>query len=127
MLPLLSCFRSSATRIADCYNAAIAPAASNVSLNSTLKTTLDYETVLDAFFLYSLLLDHKASKTTHSDLQPFRLPHLGEQENRYDQVLEERNHRFALNGRKHWSHACDECFKIKTKPDGTKGKKTVSF
>lgn len=113
-------YRSSATRIAECYNQAIAPAASQTETHTTLKTTLDYETVFDAFFLYSLLLDHQSRKRYTETCAPFRLPHGGEQDNRYDEALEERNLRFTLNDRKAWSHACDDCMKIRTHPDGRK-------
>lgn len=90
-------------------------------MDSKLKTELEYEIVYDAFFLYSLLLDYYRHRKTDISvqLQPFTLPHRGDQDRRLDAALEARNLRFAGNGRKAWTHACDDCFKVFTGPDGS--------
>lgn len=116
----------SATRIADVYNEATAPTVSQLISDSSLKNDLEYEVVLDAFFLYSLLLDYaRRQQLSAEPLPPFRLPHGGLQDSRFDAALEERNARYADNGRKSWSHACEMCYKIVERPDGQKGQDSV--
>lgn len=119
----LTCRRLSATRFADLYNSSLATPPSAPPCDSSLKQEINYDIVLDAFFLYSLLLDHHKRKQSSAqpDFPPFVLPHDGDQDRRYDIPLEARNIRYANNGRKAWTHACDDCFKLFTRPDGTQG------
>lgn len=107
--------RVSATNIALVYNYAIAPAASRHRVQSHLTDKLGYKDVLDAFFLHSLLRDHKRHQTR------LFLPHVGRHRDRLDEALRDRNLRMRYNGQDMWDHACDDCCKILQKDDGTKG------
>lgn len=55
------------------------------------------------------------------NIPPFCLPHHGDQDYRYNHALNKRNVRFAYNERKVWSHACEDCLKYTTRPDGSPG------
>lgn len=62
-------------------------------------------TVLEAFFLHSLILEAERQGRALS------LPHRQSQEHRLTTALNERNVRVASDGLVHWAHRCNDCFK----------------
>lgn len=107
--------RVSAANIATVYNYATAPASSPVHPAHQPLHLLHSKIVLDAFFLHGLLRDK------HQDTARLILPHDGPQEHRFDGALRERNEKIRRCGQEMWAHACDDCVKRFTRPDGTLG------
>ncbi|TFK91005.1 hypothetical protein K466DRAFT_573933 [Polyporus arcularius HHB13444] len=72
------------------------------------------DTAMNGFLLYSLLLD-KAEHNSH-----LTLPHdCPTQKDRLMEALVVRNKAMEGIGQEEWAHACDLCFKVQQKPDGT--------
>lgn len=75
-------------------------------------TTMSSETVLDAFFIFSLLNDFKDRN------QPLSVPHRGLHKDRLDDILTLRNYETAGTGQEMWAHSCSRCLKVFQNPDG---------
>ncbi|KIJ45957.1 hypothetical protein M422DRAFT_778702 [Sphaerobolus stellatus SS14] len=68
---------------------------------------LDTDNISDAFYLYSLLLDHSRHGTY------LRLSHhAANNTERIEQAMEARNTRMTGPGQPEWNHACDGCMKL---------------
>jgi hypothetical protein len=68
---------------------------------------MDVDNVWDGFFLHALVLDSQRTGRLLS------LPHAETRHtNRYKDALLERNQRYSSYNRPHWSHTCDDCFKL---------------
>lgn len=92
--------RSSATNVASMYNRTLSKRWSTTEQEGSVS----YRSVLECFFLYSLVLDSKTQN------RPLVLPHNIPQQHRLMLALDERNARVASNGLVHWPHKCNECF-----------------
>ncbi|KAJ7715127.1 hypothetical protein B0H16DRAFT_1435194 [Mycena metata] len=64
------------------------------------------ENVWDGFILLSLLEDHEARGAT------LRVPHTGDQQDRFTQAMQERNARIQLCGQPEWGHYCTKCLRV---------------
>jgi len=66
---------------------------------------LSVEHVWDGFILYSLLDEKNRSR------EQLKVPHTGQQSERFRHAMEQRNRDMILNGQPDAvSHACDKCF-----------------
>lgn len=90
---------SSATGIVAVYEHSIGAS----TLSSNGGPSLTPGSVLDCFFLYSLLVSYSKEGRALS------LPHRGEQSCRLVSALDERNKSSAGTGLPHWGHKCDMC------------------
>ena len=73
---------------------------------------MDVDDVWNAFFTYSLCLDH------HERQETMELPHSApSQAERLCVLLEARNIRMAGTGQEEWNHACDLCCYIYRDPE----------
>ncbi|KZO97250.1 hypothetical protein CALVIDRAFT_480072 [Calocera viscosa TUFC12733] len=94
---------SSATAIADIYNASLARTRAP-SVGAYQPRPLGGPCVSDLFDLYSLLLHH-CERGTH-----LRLPHQADSQYEHlKHAMLERNVFMAQNGQPHWAHACNQC------------------
>ncbi len=67
---------------------------------------LSTEQVWDTFVIYSLLDEKQRHR------EQLKVPHTGQQSERFKQAMEERNRDIILNGQPDAvSHACDKCFR----------------
>jgi hypothetical protein len=90
---------------------------SSLPMDWSLYATMDTDTVLDAFFLYSLLLDCESIETslilTHNVSS--NVEHL-------EPALQACNSHMAGPGQPEWNHACNLCTKISEDNQGDLGK-----
>ncbi len=70
------------------------------------------ELVYEAFFLHGLLLD------AYNQGASLSLPNSGEQRDRMDKALDERNKRMVGTGQEFWAHRCQICMQLFEGPDG---------
>ncbi|TFK45431.1 hypothetical protein OE88DRAFT_1721508 [Heliocybe sulcata] len=71
------------------------------------------EHVWDGFLILSLLEDY----TRRDEL--LRVPHTGDQKDRYLDAVRERNLRFCRSGQPEWAHYCEKCMAFSKDEDGT--------
>lgn len=72
------------------------------------------EHVGDGFVIYALLKDAR-------DLgYILRVPHEGDQQDRFTAAMHERNNHMQRSGQPEFLHTCDKCLRVITQPDGTK-------
>lgn len=64
------------------------------------------EHVWDGFIILSLLEDHTARSAI------LRVPHTGDQRDRFTAAMEERNARIQLCGQPEWGHYCTKCLRV---------------
>lgn len=93
--------RSSAVGVAMTYDRTLSRRRGTEAQESELSG----RTVLDCFYLYSLL---KHSETLK---KPLVLPHRDSHADRLMTALEDRNRFVAHIGLSHWAHSCEGCFK----------------
>ncbi|KIJ36555.1 hypothetical protein M422DRAFT_61158 [Sphaerobolus stellatus SS14] len=107
---------TSATNCGRIYNAEFDNLCSTIALPFGWKFALKLDTdiVSDAFYLYSLLLDHSRQAQVLSP--PHHAPNNTE---RLQNALEQRNERMVGPGQPEWNHACDVCTKISVSEDGS--------
>ncbi|PBK61320.1 hypothetical protein ARMSODRAFT_897040, partial [Armillaria solidipes] len=103
---------ASATGLAQWYNDGLQSPATNVPNNFVLNNKLTAELVYEAFFLHGLLLD------AYNRGASLSLPNSGEQRDRMDKALEERNKRMVGTGQEFWAHRCKVCMQLFEGPDG---------
>ncbi|KAJ7933656.1 hypothetical protein B0H13DRAFT_1592224, partial [Mycena leptocephala] len=106
---------TSATNCARTYNSGLSNHSVISSLPATWSTSLelDVEDAYNAFFIYSLLLDHQAHDRT---LQLSSTQQ--SQSERLRPALHERNSRMAGIGQPAWNHACNLCCAVDTDDNG---------
>jgi hypothetical protein len=73
-------------------------------MDTSLK--LRHEHVWDGFTILSLLEDHEARSTK------LRVPHTGDQCDRFTDAMAERNARIQLCGQPEWGHYCNKCLRV---------------
>ncbi|EPQ50066.1 hypothetical protein GLOTRDRAFT_108722 [Gloeophyllum trabeum ATCC 11539] len=106
---------TSATNCAKLYNLALGNPSITPLLPSDwpIKFALDAERVWEAFFLYSLLLDH------HEHGELLILPHnSSSQFERLRPAIQARNKQMAGPGQPEWNHACNLCCWVSQDEDG---------
>lgn len=112
LLPRLlwtSKFRTSVTNCARIYNMSFTPDYIKAFLPYDWKPSLSlyYDDVWDSFFIYSLLIDHKAQLST------LQVPNQAwTQVDRLWLALESCNHRMMGPGQPEWNHACETCVHV---------------
>ena len=109
-LSMLMRSRTSATNCARIYNESIGifEGRKHYQFQSSHATIMDTDNIWDAFFIYSLILDHQRRGSVLS------LPHnSGTHRDRYGAALQERNQRFNGHNRDEWNHVCEDCFKLR--------------
>ena len=82
---------------------------------------LTTEHVWDAFVVYSLLRDCDRRQ------QLLRVPHTGDQRNRFTSAMQERNHRIQVYGQPSLSHYCDGCTRFYDRRDAGEGVRKFLF
>ncbi|EIM92267.1 uncharacterized protein STEHIDRAFT_37420, partial [Stereum hirsutum FP-91666 SS1] len=75
--------------------------------------------VWDSFVLFTLLEDHTSRSTRLS------IPHGGEQAERFEIAMQERNARIVHEGQPELTHACNKCTRIYEDDDGGHSKVEV--
>ncbi|KAJ7212741.1 hypothetical protein C8J57DRAFT_1604047 [Mycena rebaudengoi] len=101
---------ASATSISRVYNLALGT--SDIPNASRLTHQMDYDFVIEAFFLHAVLKDKSEQN------QILSVPHHGMQNHRLDQALQERNYRIVGTGQEMWGHLCDRCMRVYEGADG---------
>jgi len=117
-LLMMHLFRTSSTNCAQIYNTEYDELRTSIEHLTCWKLSLrlDTEIVTNAFFLYSLLLDHGRRSDS------LQLPHRASTNmDRIREALEARNTRMVGTGQPEWNHACNWCTKIYRSEDGTLG------
>ncbi|KIJ47694.1 hypothetical protein M422DRAFT_163649, partial [Sphaerobolus stellatus SS14] len=107
---------TSATNCARIYNAEFDDLRASIKLPAGWKFTLklDTDNSSDAFYLYSLLLDHSCQGSF------LKLPHHAPNNTeRLHDALELRNMQMVGPGQPEWNHACSGCTKLYKNSDGT--------
>ncbi|KAJ7712770.1 hypothetical protein B0H16DRAFT_1342021 [Mycena metata] len=80
------------------------------------------EHVWDGFLLISLLEDYEARGAT------LRVPHTGDQKDRFTAVMQERNTRIQLCGQPEWGHYCTKCrAAARCRRDGSTAPRLIFF
>jgi hypothetical protein len=74
--------------------------------------TLRPEQVSDGFILLALLEDYAARDKI------LRVPHGGDQKDRFTDAIRERNARMAASGQPEWAHYCSKCTRVYHGGDG---------
>ncbi|KAK0433594.1 hypothetical protein EV421DRAFT_1718445, partial [Armillaria borealis] len=103
---------ASASGIVQWYNDGLQTPATNVPNNFVLNNKLTAELVYEAFFLHGLILD------AYNRGVSLTLPNGGEQRDRMDRALEERNKRMVGMGQEFWAHRCKICMQLFQGSDG---------
>lgn len=76
-------------------------------------TRLSTENVWDAFTIYTLIRQHEREG------RMVVVSHTGDQKDRFNALMEERNKKVILYGQDEVRHYCDKCTRIWEDPDGT--------
>jgi len=110
-------FRTSATNAAKIYDLCLASPALMDTLEFLERdcSLLRPSHVWDGFVLLSLLED-LLSRRPGSVLV---VPHTGEQKNRFNQVMQERNLFMSQSGQPEWAHYCNKCCRVWGNENGT--------
>ena len=101
------CERTSATNCARIYNSESIGISSGLPLDWPLRFEIDTDGVSDAFYLYSLLMDHH-----HRGISLQLLHHAFNNADRIRPVLHTQNLCMAGTGQLEWNHACESCTKV---------------
>ncbi|KAG2152954.1 hypothetical protein DEU56DRAFT_850012, partial [Suillus clintonianus] len=103
----------SAMNCARVYDIGQSRRAPNCNVNWQFGSSLTTEEVWDSFTLLALLDDH------HRTGIHLRVPHGGDQKDRFTHAMRERTERIITHGQEELQHACDGCLRVFEAPDGT--------